>query len=276
MHTEIICKGNVLPIYPHKGESFSEAPKKGTYKIRLRNDSPSRRLAVVSVDGANVLSGEDAGAEGAGYVLRPWETLEIPGWRRGAETVAEFEFRPSSESYVAKTGRGTKNVGVIGVAVFDEKVRPASVKVIREVHHHYNWPWETWPWPRPHRETPYTQWETIWGTNSNTLDDGHSTVCSNAATNGATLNRAMKSATTSKVSESIGTGYGSETTFYTVSTHFERATAAPTLVIALRYASREQLKKWGVPLERPAVDERPNPFPASPGLSVPAPVGWRG
>jgi hypothetical protein len=124
MRIEIVQGGHVLRQYNYNGQSYIEAPPAGDYQIRLTNQSPQRKLVVLSVDGVNVVDGETAGYEGPGYVLAGWQTANIKGWRRTDAEVAAFAFNASSQSYANKTGRGTKNTGVIGIAVYDEKPKP--------------------------------------------------------------------------------------------------------------------------------------------------------
>jgi hypothetical protein len=81
-------------------------------------------LAIISVDGINIVNGEKAGFDGPGYVILPGQTVNIPGWHRTDEEVAKFEFKPQDKSYSAQTGQGTSNTGVIGLAVYDEKAHP--------------------------------------------------------------------------------------------------------------------------------------------------------
>lgn len=147
MRIEIIQGGRVLRQFNHEGRSYIEAPPEGAYEIRLTNNSPRQRLAVISVDGINVVDGETAGYDGPGYVLRPWETLNLKGWRRDDSKVAKFTFQPQDQSYSNRTGRGTKNTGIIGVAVFEEKVKPIFLSSpdvhIHHHHHHHPSPWRT-------------------------------------------------------------------------------------------------------------------------------------
>jgi hypothetical protein len=70
----------------------------------------------------NVISGETAETGQSGYVLGPWGSVEIDGWRKNMDEVATFYFTRLSNSYAARTGR-PENVGVIGVAVFRERQR---------------------------------------------------------------------------------------------------------------------------------------------------------
>ena len=53
------------------------------------------------------------------YVLSPWSSAEIAGWRKNLNEVAAFYFTNLSDSYAGRTGRPL-NVGVIGVAVYEE------------------------------------------------------------------------------------------------------------------------------------------------------------
>jgi hypothetical protein len=48
--------------------------------------------------------------------------VEIEGWRKSLQDVATFYFTSLGDSYAARTGR-PDNVGVIGVALFHERVR---------------------------------------------------------------------------------------------------------------------------------------------------------
>jgi hypothetical protein len=79
-------------------------------------------LAVTSVDGVNVVSGETASEQQSGYVLDAHGAVEIDGWRKSLEDVATFYFTSLGDSYAARTGR-PDNVGVIGVALFRERAR---------------------------------------------------------------------------------------------------------------------------------------------------------
>lgn len=91
------------------------------YAIVVRNDTAARVEVVASVDGLDVMSGRPASLRKRGYVLAPGETYAIEGFRVSADEVAAFRFSRVAESYAARSGGGTRNVGVIGVAAFTEK-----------------------------------------------------------------------------------------------------------------------------------------------------------
>ncbi len=111
-----------LPILRGRGEAFVEGRPGQRYAVRLSNRSGGRVLVVLSVDGVNAVSGETAAPDQAGYVLEPYQTTEVTGWRKSLSEVAAFNFTSLPDSYAARTGR-PDNVGVIGVAVFQE-LRP--------------------------------------------------------------------------------------------------------------------------------------------------------
>ena len=113
--------GHELPIYWHAGERYVAGEPGHRYEVRIRNQDAGRVLAVSSVDGVNVISGETAAASQTGYVLGPWGRVEIEGWRKSLDEVAAFYFTSLPDSYAARTGR-PDNVGVIGVAIFRERV----------------------------------------------------------------------------------------------------------------------------------------------------------
>jgi hypothetical protein len=89
----------------------------------VRNRLGEDVLAVVSVDGVNVISGETAHPSQTGYVLGAYRAYDILGWRKSLAETAAFYFTPLPDSYAARTGR-PDNVGVIGVAVFRRKQEP--------------------------------------------------------------------------------------------------------------------------------------------------------
>lgn len=119
-------EGRVLPTYWHQGRRYVVGKPGNEYAIRVRNPSGGRVLAVMSVDGVNVISGDSASPSQSGYVLAPGETADIAGWRKSMSRTAAFYFTALPDSYAARTGR-LENVGVIGVALFRERVRPIAL-----------------------------------------------------------------------------------------------------------------------------------------------------
>ncbi|WP_437732562.1 hypothetical protein [Sorangium sp. So ce1335] len=91
------------------------------YSIVLRNLTPSRVECVVSVDGLDVIDGQPAAFGKRGYLLDPHGELEIDGFRQSMDTVAAFRFGSVRGSYANQKHGDTRDVGVIGVALFHER-----------------------------------------------------------------------------------------------------------------------------------------------------------
>lgn len=115
-------RGYELPRYPHRGQLWVPGTPGHRYSVRLTNRSPERVLVVLSVDGVNAVSGQSADPDQGGYVLEPWQSTEVAGWRKSMRDVARFYFTDLRDSYAARTGR-PHDVGVIGIAVFEEARR---------------------------------------------------------------------------------------------------------------------------------------------------------
>jgi hypothetical protein len=113
--------GAVLNTHYVRGEYWVAGRPGARYAVEVRNNSGGRILAVTSVDGVNVVTGATAGWEQSGYVLDPGESYQITGWRKSNAEVAAFTFTDAANSYAERTGRPA-NVGVIGVALFRERV----------------------------------------------------------------------------------------------------------------------------------------------------------
>jgi hypothetical protein len=125
--------GAVLPQYRHRGQAWLPGEPGRHYAVRLRNLGPERVLVVLSVDGVNAVSGQTADPRQAGYVLGPWQSLDVDGWRKSLGTVARFVFVDPAASYAARTGR-PDNIGVIGVAVFRETRAAPAIGIAGDTH----------------------------------------------------------------------------------------------------------------------------------------------
>lgn len=117
--------GETLRTWYHDGRLYVAGNPGTRYGLRFFNHTGGRVLAVVSVDGVNILTGETANYDQRGYVLGPWESYDVNGWRKSQTAIAAFQFAPLSGSYAAKTGR-PGDVGVIGMAVFQERKPPPA------------------------------------------------------------------------------------------------------------------------------------------------------
>ncbi len=112
--------GEVLRTWYHDGRLYVAGEPGTRYGLRFSNHTGDRVLVVASVDGVNIITGETANYNERGYVLSPWQTTDVNGWRKSETAIADFQFAPLSRSYAARTGR-PGDVGVIGIAVFRER-----------------------------------------------------------------------------------------------------------------------------------------------------------
>lgn len=124
---EIVSRasGQTLQAWRHGGRLYVAGTPGERYAVRIANRSGGRLLTVVSVDGVNAVTGETAAARQSGYVLGPRQSADVRGWRKSLDDVAAFYFTALPDAYAARTDR-PDNVGVIGVALFRERVEPPA------------------------------------------------------------------------------------------------------------------------------------------------------
>jgi hypothetical protein len=233
-------QNGLLPVYRHRGTDWVAGRPGNRYAVRLVNRSGARVMVVLSVDGINAVTGETAATGQVGYVLAPYQSTEITGWRKSLTEAAAFYFTALPDSYAARTDR-PDNVGVIGVAVFRE--RPRQFDSEREI-------------------------------SRRSLDRAEPGEAQNAD-----RARAAESATAAAPApaakaagavrdERLGTGHGEREYAPTTQTTFERASERPAEIVRLRYDSYDNLVASGVVRPRRLLPT-PDPFPTF----VPDPKG---
>jgi hypothetical protein len=232
--------GQRVPVYRHQGRLYVPGTAGERYSVSVANRSAQRVLAVVSVDGINVVTGETASPDQNGYVLSPGQSFEINGWRKNMNEVAAFYFTRLPDSYAARTDR-PDHVGVIGVAVFREWQPPRPAVL---------------PAPRP-------------------LARSSENEVAREAQSGAPATQADASAEAAsgrlaKREEKIGTGHGERERSEVVHTNFRRATSHPNETLTIYYDTYANLVARGV-IPGPTPVGVPNPFPG--GRFVPDPKG---
>lgn len=201
-------EGVTLPVYAHRGQWWVPGTPGHRYAVRLTNRSPERVLVVLSVDGVNAVSGETADPGQAGYVLEPWQSTEVAGWRKSMRDIAQFYFSDSRDSYAARTGR-PHDVGVVGIAVFAEARR-----------------WD--PPPRIAGERRYHEEQ-----------DAMAEKAAPAASASAPEMAGSRA-------QSIGTGHGYREYSPVGRTGFVRASRRPVQVTELRYEDEYLLARRGI------------------------------
>lgn len=119
VHTD----GSAFPTFFDGSTTWLAGSEGERYDLHVQNHSNARVEVVVSVDGRDVISGKPGDyRKQRGYVLEPFGSLVIEGYRQSLDQIAAFKFSSLSDSYSARLGT-PGNVGVIGVAAFAEKVR---------------------------------------------------------------------------------------------------------------------------------------------------------
>ncbi len=224
--------GERIPVHSHRGRLYVAGAPGAKYSILLNNKTGERALTVVSVDGINVITGDTATPAQSGYVLDPWGSVGIDGWRKNMSEVAAFVFTALPESYAARTGR-PGNVGVIGVAVFRE-YRPRV-----SLGH-----------PVPLAGQGARGDEARESASGNSRDS----AAAPASPSAGALSRIMP-----KPEEKLGTGHGEREASQASWTDFRRASSSPAEMIAVYYDSRANLIARGI--IAPAPRAEPNPFP---------------
>lgn len=114
------ASGRPLEGFSSAGNTYVIGEHGQRYSIEVKNNTGVRFEAVATVDGLDVVNGQAGSFSNRGYIVNPWSTVEIDGWRRSSDTVAAFRFGRVSDSYAAKKG-ADRNVGVIGIALFEER-----------------------------------------------------------------------------------------------------------------------------------------------------------
>jgi hypothetical protein len=164
------------------------------------------------------------------------EAYEVTGWRKSQAEVAAFEFAAAPNSYAARTGRSA-NLGVIGVAVFRERVpeHAASGSVTAA------------PPSAADRE--------------NSVDSRLGRAEADQAAASGDQSTAVTAA--AAPSAKLGTGHGAREQSYVEYTDFMRSGSRPNELVRIRYDSRDNLIALGI-IPRPVTPVEPNPFPGSP------------
>ena len=105
----VLINGRIADRYLHDGNWYIEGRKGTDYKIRLSNLTGKRTLFVPSVDGLSIIDGKTASKDSKGYILGPWQTLDVDGWLVDENTAAKFTFGHKNSSYSKESGHGTDN-----------------------------------------------------------------------------------------------------------------------------------------------------------------------
>lgn len=142
-------RGRVLQASDIGSQRYAIGEAGDRYQLGIENHSQFRYEVVASVDGLDVIDGDDAGFSKRGYILEPFSSLTIEGWRTSDDTVAAFRFGSIGNSYAQRRGKG-RNIGVIGAAFFHEEGGPSWEELQRR--HHAD------PFPNRYAPPPPSPW----------------------------------------------------------------------------------------------------------------------
>jgi hypothetical protein len=123
--------GETLPTYQLRDRFYVQGSVSERYVIRIVNPTPRRIEAVVTVDGLDVIDGENGDLRKRGYVVPAWGETRIEGFRTSEADVATFRFSSVGGSYAGQKGKA-RNVGVIAVALFEEQGHPDQQIIVGE------------------------------------------------------------------------------------------------------------------------------------------------
>lgn len=252
---DILVNGKPVKQIAHNGRIFIVAKHGTPYEIRLKNNGTSRVLAVPSVDGLNVINGEESKSDGAGYIINGYGSYTIRGYRTSNDEVHPFEFSTKAQSYANKSENGdTRDCGVIGVAFHSEKIAPIKYKIIKEKEYVPYYPAPPYyPW------TPYKQTEPDWmamsGSSGNVMHSMLSNSCNSFS--GDYDQQHMISA--NNCSLDMGTKFSEESVQDSVvdskfDINYELGR------IEIFYASRKVLESMGIPVDKASAVAFPSAF----------------
>ena len=128
-------RGGAFQAIPHKDfrkggtriiKRYLAARKGENYGIVITNSTPERVGVVIAVDGRNIITGKRSELKQSEsmYIVNAHETARYDGWRTSNEQVHRFYFTDEANSYSVRTFGDTSAMGVIAMAVYQEKQRP--------------------------------------------------------------------------------------------------------------------------------------------------------
>jgi hypothetical protein len=253
--------GAALPVWFKDGERYVVGTPGHEYALRVRNLTGERILAVMSVDGVNIVSGETAAPDQVGYVLDPYQSAEIDGWRKSLSRAAAFYFTDLGDSYAARTGR-PDDVGVIGLAVFRERLR------VGDVHPKIMGRYDAAAAPAQAaaanesggRANPAAAPPSVDAPDVPLAE--RKPEAAKRALDASPREDAVAGAAR-RLRAPLGTGHGRIERSFVTEVAFERATSAPAFTLAVRYDRRENLVAMGVLPGTAYAERRPHAFPGA-------------
>ena len=281
---QVLVDGTVAPTFSHGGESYVLGQLGARYELRVINHTGRRIEAVVSVDGRDVVDGKPADfRRKRGYLVPAWGSVDIDGWRLSRHQAAAFRFSSVADSYAARTG-SARDVGVIGVAVFPERVYTPPPPPPRPVYPYY--PYDTAPsygrgdgeYKRKSADAPAAAPPA--SASGNAGPRAAEAESSRRQGRGRAGGIASRSAPSRR--PGLGTEFGEAVSSHIREVEFVRANATrPSLVMGMRYNDRAGLVAVGIDVDNmwapgdTYLRQTARPFPVSQQGYAAPPPGWR-
>jgi hypothetical protein len=281
----VLVDGVPARSYYHDGESFVLGQLGSRYTLRVSNHTGRRIEAVVSVDGRDVIDGRPADFRGKrGYLVNAWGSIDIDGWRISHAEAAAFRFSSVPNSYAARTG-SAREVGVVGVAIFPERVIPPPYAYRRYPYSPYT--------PDYRFEDDRSAEGAAPGKSADASPPPEAAPTPHAAPSpapsagepGRGALGSRDEAQASRARPGLGTEYGEAVSSPIYEVQFVRANATnPSALLGVRYNDYDGLLAMGI-----RVDDDPmtcygfgdsdlrrtaEPFPATAGRFAAPPAGW--
>ncbi|MCK9369564.1 hypothetical protein M0R04_06625 [Candidatus Dojkabacteria bacterium] len=243
---DVLVHGSSARTYQHEGRVFIEGKEGSEFTIRIKNNTHRRVLAVLTVDGLSVIDGKEGSFTSGGYIIDPFGSVKVPGWRLNNEEVASFEFTSPNKAYASKQGSGG-NLGVIGCALYYEEYKSL--------------PWST---------VTTTDNDRFYTLNPSLRDvDTSPSMYMNASQSSSNTSLRLDS-----VQNSLGTKFGDKAVHKIRDEFFQRSTKVPIEILTIYYDSKQGLKERGIDLEwRPTIS--PSAFPKEDIKFCQPPKDWK-
>lgn len=116
----LLCDAGSCDEVFHGGQRYVVGEHGQRYVIALTNRSGRWVEAVVTVDGRNIVDGQRSSSRSRGYLIAPYDSVQVEGWRTSLSEVAAFRFTSVGDSYAGRVG-DARLAGTIRVEVFPER-----------------------------------------------------------------------------------------------------------------------------------------------------------
>ena len=289
VNVSVVINGREARVYSHGNKSFIEARSGSEYALRIKNNNNHRVMAVISVDGLNVINGQQASKDDVGYVLDPWQSYDVKGFRISNEDVGAFKFAAKQKSYAASKNDGSEaNVGVISFAVYKEKAPPLPLKTIYPTDQMYYWGQNESKWAdgsygagthffRATRDTTQVSNRSINLVGPNSYTYSSNGNVSHAANISYSADYSSVTSVNNAPEFSMGTTWGGKISDNVSNTTFEKDTTnyGWPATFEFYYDSLANLKNAGIIVETPKAVSFPRGFPSDYATPPPNWHGWK-